>query len=397
MSSPHPQPTLTDLAAGAEQGRLAYNLLRFGQLLRGLGFGVTPARQELLLAALGHVDLSRRPDVQQAARAVLVSRREQLPLFDQAFELFWRSVLAGTPLQDLGQPLQPKQRPRQRQALGNLPAPPAGDDGAEPLDTVLQPELTYSARELLRHKDFAQLTPDEEREVRALLRRQVLHLAPRLSRRRTPHPRGRWPDLRRTLRHSFHNGGEPLVLARRRRKPKRRPLVVLCDVSGSMEPYARMLLLFLYTLRTATDRLEAFAFGTRLTRISRQLDQRDVQLALTQATAAVCDWGGGTRIGEALEAFNRGWARRVLGQGAVLLLISDGWDRGDPGHLGRQMERLQASCSRLIWLNPLLGMPGYQPLTRGLRAALPHVDDFLPVHNLKSLEQLVGLLARLEA
>jgi hypothetical protein len=206
-------------------------------------------------------------------------------------------------------------------------------------------------------------------------------------------------DIRRALRRSIRSGGEVLELPRRQRKLRRRPLVALCDVSGSMEPYARLLLHFLYAVSqssgrsTGVDRLEAFVFGTRLTRITRHLERRNVDDALRQAHAEIRDWGGGTRTGEALQRFNWDWSRRVLGRGAVVLVISDGWDRGDVALLAREMDRLHRSCHRLIWLNPLLGSPEYRPVTRGMTAALPHVDDFLPVHNLRSLEQLGQVLA----
>jgi uncharacterized protein with von Willebrand factor type A (vWA) domain len=200
-------------------------------------------------------------------------------------------------------------------------------------------------------------------------------------------------DLRRTIRHSLRHGGEPLRLARRRRKWKRRPLVILCDISGSMDRYARLLLQFIYALAHRLDRVESFVFSTRLTCISRQLRRRNIDDALDEAARSVRDWGSGTRIGEALKHFNYVWARRVLGEGAIVLVISDGWDRGNIDLLAREMDRLHRSCRRLIWLNPLLGAAGYQPLVRGIQAALPHVDDFLPVHNLASLEQLAETLA----
>ena len=193
---------------------------------------------------------------------------------------------------------------------------------------------------------------------------------------------------RRTLRQNLRYGGEPLSLARRTRKTKRRPFVVICDISGSMERYSRVLLQFIYAITTDLDKVEAFAFGTRLTRITRQLQNRDVDQALDEAAAVINDWAGGTRIGDSIRSFNYDWGRRVLGQGAVVLIISDGWDRGDVATLGKEMDRLHRSCHRLIWLNPLLGSANYEPLVRGIQAALPHIDNFMPVHNLASLEQL---------
>ena len=221
-------------------------------------------------------------------------------------------------------------------------------------------------------------------------------LEPRRTRRTVAAAHGKLLDLRRTLRHNLRYGGEPLELPRRQRKVKRRPLVVICDISGSMERYSRVLLQFIYAVSSRLDRVESFVFSTRLTRITRQLRTRDVDHALDEATAAITDWAGGTRIGEAIKHFNYQWARRVLNQGAVVLIISDGWDRGDVTLLGREMDRLHRSCHRLIWLNPLLSDVDYEPLVRGMQAALPHIDDFLPVHNLASLEQLADKLSKLQ-
>jgi uncharacterized protein with von Willebrand factor type A (vWA) domain len=201
--------------------------------------------------------------------------------------------------------------------------------------------------------------------------------------------------MRRTFRQNLRYGGEPLQLAWRRRKLKRRPLVVICDISGSMERYSRVLLKFIYAISNGLEKVEAFVFSTRLTRITHHLKNRDIDTALDEATLSIHDWAGGTRIGESLKTFNYEWGRRVLGQGAIVLLISDGWDRGDIDLLEQEMNRLQLSCHRLIWLNPLLGAENYEPLTRGIQTALPYIDDFLPVHNLKSLEQLGVLLERL--
>ena len=204
-------------------------------------------------------------------------------------------------------------------------------------------------------------------------------------------------DLRRTLRGSLRHGGEVLTWSFKEPRTKPRPLVVIADVSGSMERYTRLLLHFVYSLTQGLgQRVEAFTFGTRLTRLSRHLQDRDVERALAAASRAVADWSGGTRIGDCLKVFNYEWARRVLGGGAVVILISDGWDRGEPELLAEEMARLHRSAYRLIWLNPLLGSPEYEPLTRGMKAALPHVDDFLPVHNFESLEALARHLEKLE-
>jgi uncharacterized protein with von Willebrand factor type A (vWA) domain len=221
----------------------------------------------------------------------------------------------------------------------------------------------------------------------------------KLGRRRTRRKRagqGRLIDIRRTLRKNMRYGGEVLEWAYREPKYKPRPLVIIADISGSMERYTRLILQFIYSLAEGLEQeVEAFVFSTRLTRISRQLHGRDVDRALREVALAVPDWSGGTRIGDALKTFNFDWGRRVLGGGAVVLLISDGWDRGEMDVLSEEMARLQRNCHRLIWLNPLLGSPDYEPLTRGMQAAMPHIDDFLPVHNLASLEELAGHLTRL--
>lgn len=373
-------------------GHFLPNLVRFTRVVRGLGIPVTPASTARLSEALEATGLERRDDAKAAVRTVLACRKEHVPLVDGAFDLFFREGRTHDPI-DLGEFLERvTERKKQVQAL--TPAPPDAetDDHTELDTTWLRITRAPSDRELLRRKDFADLTEEEAEAVTRLLLERPLVLPPRTTRRRIPSKDGRFLDPRRTLRRSLTTGGEPIHLAFRRKKEKPRPLVVLLDVSGSMEPYARLLLQFAYTLTSATHRLEAFVFGTRLTRITRELAHRDVDRALKEAAARVVDWGGGTRIGESLRRFNVEWGRRVLGRGAVALLISDGWDRGEPDVLAREMERLHGNVQRLIWLNPLLGREGYEPLTRGMQAALPHVDDFLPVHNLESLEQLGEVL-----
>ncbi len=376
-------------------GQLLGNLVLFGRALRRLGMEVTPAQIQELVRALAHVDLSRRGDVKDAARAVLVSRREQIPLFDRAFDLFWRSWEGWQgPGFDLDVSVQ---RSQAQEALQHVPEGEGNEQGgpdSPEQETIL---LRYSAQEQLRHKDFARLTPQERSQVQQLIQEMRWTWARRRSRRFVAAPGGRRLDLRRSFRRNLRHGGEMLHLARRRPKEKARPLVLLCDISGSMEGYTRMLLQFLHAVTRGgmlqeRNRVEAFVFGTRLTRITQQLGQRDVDQALAQASRAVQDWSGGTRMGQALRTFNFRWARRLLGQGALVLIISDGWDRGEPDLLAQEMARLQRSCHRLIWLNPLLGSPDYRPLTRGMQAALPFVDAFLPVHNLASLEQLAALL-----
>jgi hypothetical protein len=394
-----------DERAGGDptSGHLLHNLLLFGRLLRGLGLDVDPGRMMDLAAACSHVTIGRKADFYHAAVSLLVHRREDVALFDAAFDVFWRKPSEGWTSMDLRALGERRRFRRPLFAPPSLRAPnaepmagSAREGAVSPEPPVVQATLTYSAADVLRHKDFAELTGDELAEVRRLVAGLAWRIQEKRARRFRPGS-GPPPDLRRTLRRNLRHGGEALAWAGRERKRKPRPVVVLADISGSMERYTRLLLLFAYGLTGgAAGTVETFVFGTRLTRITRQLRGRDVDRALTEASRAVPDWSGGTRIGDALHAFNFRWGRRVLGGGPVVLLISDGWDRGEPERLREEMARLQRSCHRLIWLNPLLGSPDYEPLARGMRTALPYVDDFLPVHNLASLEQLAAHLAGVE-
>ncbi|HKZ86380.1 MAG TPA: VWA domain-containing protein [Anaerolineae bacterium] len=382
-------------------GQLLHNLLLFGRLLRGLGLDVNPGRMIDLVQALGYIEIGHKSDFYHAARSLLVHRHENIPLFDAAFAAFWRKPEEGWITVDLSG----LSRARQRRKPVIMPPPLPGTDAEgqgnenQPADEnqppVLQVTMTYSAREVLRRKDFADLTGEELDAIKQMMAALVWQLGERRTRRRQP-GRGRLLDLRRTVRRSLKYGGEVMEWARREPRHKPRPLVILADVSGSMERYTRLLLHFVYGVTAGLDQpVEAFVFSTRLTRITRELQGRDVDGALRDVSRAVQDWSGGTRIGEALKTFNFKWGRRVLGRGAVVLLISDGWERGDIDLLRREMARLQRSVHRLIWLNPLLGSPEYEPLTRGMQAALPYVDDFLPVHSLASLEDLAERLVGL--
>ena len=260
---------------------------------------------------------------------------------------------------------------------------------------MIEVTLTYSASEVLRKKDFAEMTGEELIAVKQLMAALVWQLGERRTRRKRP-GQGQFIDLRRTVRQNLRYGGEILTWAKREFKYKPRPLVIIADVSGSMERYARLLLHFIYSLTAGWHQpVESFVFSTRLTRITRELQNKNIDQALRQVSQAVNDWSGGTRIGDVLKDFNFHWGRRVLGRGAVVLLISDGWDRGDIDLLDEEMARLRRTCHRLVWLNPLLGSDEYEPLTRGMQAALPHIDDFMPVHNLASLEDLAAHLVKL--
>jgi len=343
-----------------------------------------------VVQALEHIGVGRKRDFYNALRTLLVHRQQDLALFDEAFQVFWRRPTNESTTMDL-RSLGEERRFRQPQ----VGPPPPGSDSSkegggevEPGQEVDRIELTqtYSAREVLREKNFARFTAKEVAQARVMMAQLRWDLGMRHTRRWMP-GHGLALDLRRAVRNNMKYGGELMELPHRQRKKKPRPLVFICDVSGSMESYTRMLLHFVHCI-AGVERVEAFLFATRLTRVTRYLAHRGVDQAVTEVARAVPDWAGGTRIGEALKTFNFRWARRVLGWGTVVLIISDGWDRGEPELLRSEMARLQRSCHRLIWLNPLLGASAYEPLARGMQAALPFVDDLLPVHNLASLEDL---------
>jgi uncharacterized protein with von Willebrand factor type A (vWA) domain len=377
-------------------GQFLHNLLLFGRVLRKLGLDVNPGRMMDLVSALDHIEIVRRQDFYHAARTLLVHDREDIPLFDEAFALFWRKPAESWEVDWQGL----TRRRRTGPVLTHPPlqnaAPESGDSASEQELTVIEVTRTYSDRELLRHKNFAEMSEAEADAVKHMMSHLLWNVSERRTRRRRP-GKGHLIDLRRTLRHSLRSGGEVLRWSFREPKRKPRPLVVIADISGSMERYTRLLLHFIYGMKSALSQpVEAFLFSTRLTRITRPLQKRDLDLALKEVGSLVHDWAGGTRIGESLKTFNFDWARRVLGRGALVLIISDGWDRGDVDLLEREMARLKRNCHRLIWLNPLLGAPDYEPLTRGIQAALPHIHDFLPVHNLASLEDLAIRLSELD-
>jgi len=255
---------------------------------------------------------------------------------------------------------------------------------------------TASMVEVLQRKEFSQMTPEELERIKRLLQQMRWRISLRETRRRQRHRRGDLLHMRAVVRDAAQHNGRLTRLVWQRRKVKQRPLVIIADISGSMEKYARLLLQFLYSVAHSLPQVECFVFGTRLTRITGQLKLRNIDQAIDQASREVVDWAGGTRIGESLRAFNRHWSRRVLGRGAVALLISDGWEQGDPALLATEIRRLQRRCHRLIWLNPLLGRESYQPRVGGMQAVLPYVDDFLPIHNFQSLEALAQRLGVLD-
>ena len=358
------------------------NLLRFGRLLRGAGINIHHGRLLDVAEALGHVDLGAREDVYHACRALLVHRQEQFATFDLAFAAFWRAQHGGG-----GAVSPPSAAPRSAIEIDAVVLPddvaPGADAGSagEPAAITFR---TWSDVERLADKDFAALTDAELAAATAALSR--LTWSPGLRRtRRWIRGRGGSVDLRRTIADSLRTGGDVASLARRTRRKRPRGLVLLCDVSGSMERYSRVLLHFAHAVATRHHDVEAFLFSTGLTRVTQQLRASRTNDAVAAVSRAVHDWSGGTRIGTAVKTFHTHWGRRALRRNPVVLLISDGWDRGDTAELRDAIARLQRNCHRLVWLCPLAGTAGYAPLTRGLQAALPFVDDFLPARTLNDL------------
>ena len=380
---------------GEPGGHILPNLLRFAEVLRRVGLDAGPASVMDMVRATEHVHIGRRAEFYQAARSIFVHRKQDLPVFDEAFNVFWRkpnTARSGMDLRSMGE--QRRFRKPQVSAGHDEPMDDAlALDGDPDDDSVSNIDLTrtYSAREVLREKDFAQFAGHEVAEARRMMASLRWDLGNRRTRRMVPGD-GSGLDMRRTLRRSLQHGGEMLELAHRGPKSRPRSLALICDVSGSMERYTRMLLHFIHTIAVGQP-IEAFLFATRLTRITRQLRYRSIDQAITEVSRAVPDWAGGTRIGEAVKTFNYQWLRRTLRGQSIVMIISDGWDRGEPELLARETSRMQRSCHRLIWLNPLLGSPSYQPLTQGMQAALPYVDDFLPVHNMNSLQALADRLS----
>jgi len=354
------------------------------------------------LRALEVAGIERREDFYWTLAAVFIDRREQFDLYDQAFHIFWRDpqlleralALLLPKIQGLGgQPQKDPGSNRLAEAFAPKHPPARKPDEEPPPEVEIEATFTASDRELLRKADFETMTGEELAQAKKMIARLRLPIPEVRTRRMTPDPRGARVDLRGSLRASLRGNADVIPL--RRRSPQRRhpPLVVLCDVSGSMSRYARMLLHFLHAITNDRDRVHTLVFGTRLTNITRQLRHRDVDVALAGVAQVVADWSGGTRIGASLHEFNLRWSRRLLGQNAVLLLISDGLDRDMGNDLAEQMERLHKSCRKLIWLNPLLRYEGFEPRPTGVRLMLPHVDAFLPAHNIDSLVELAHALS----
>ena len=387
------------MEAGA--AALVEPVIAFGRELRAREIEIGPGRVEAAIRALGCVDARDVDETYWAMRCAMLSRIEDADAFDAAFAAFWRG--APMPGMRLEQPLAP------REGLERRDQDPAAVEGAgassdrsrigieaetdERGEGEADPVgVTFSPAERLREMDFSDWGPEELAQARPLIRRIAQSLPRRRSRRLRASNRGAAIDRRATMRRAMRTEGHPIDLLYRERRTVPRRMVFLIDVSGSMELYARPVIVFSQAVRQASRRLEAFAFGTRLTRLTRQLDGSDPARAMERASKAVPDWAGGTRIGENLRALNAVWGRRGMTRGATVVIFSDGWERGDSSMLAREMERLHRSAHLVVWVNPLAGEPGYEPLAVGMAAALPHVDRFLPGHDLRSLEALVEVL-----
>jgi uncharacterized protein with von Willebrand factor type A (vWA) domain len=392
-------PEVPSLPANAPRGRLAENVMHFARVLRAAGVAVGPAGVLDAIDALTIAGVERREDWYATLACIFVKRREHRPLFDQAFYVFWRDPALLEKMMSLLLPQAEsahKAPPDVSKRLAEAMIPQVEDTRRKddkPEQIEVETTMTFSTLERLQHLDFEAMSGDEWRAAKALIAKLRLPIRDVPTRRLRPDPKGRRLDLADTLRKSLRFGGDAFVPQHRSRVWRQPPLVVLCDISGSMHRYTRMFLYFLHAIARERDRLHVLLFGTRLTNITRQLKHRDVDHAVNNVAASVQDWAGGTRIGPSLHTFNQRWSRRLLGQNAVVLLISDGLDRDNAAELEREMERLHKSCRELIWLNPLLRFDGFEARPAGIRAMLPHVDRFLPVHNLESLKDLAAVLS----
>ena len=387
----------TASAASDGDGRLLANLMHFGRALRAAGLPVGPGKVIDAVAAVRAVGITDRRDFYWTLHAVFVNRPDQRLIFDQAFHVFWRNpellkkmLSLVLPQLNIDAPPEPGSEMARRLAEALNPNPETRESAETEIE--FDAAMTFSDREQLRGMDFEKMSLDELARAKAAIARMRLPIEDVPTRRYGRDPRGARADMRATMRAALRSGG---LIELKRKSPRRRPppLVVLCDISGSMSRYSRVFLHFMHSITNDRDRVFTFVFGTRLTNITRYLRYRDVDLALDRVAEAVADWSGGTRIGHCLGEFNRLWSRRVLGQGAVVLLITDGLDRDAGTGLAHEMDRLHRSCRQLIWLNPLLRYEGFEPRSLGMKAMLPYVDEFRPVHNLASLEELIDVIS----
>lgn len=379
--------------------RLVANIMHFARVLRAAGLPVGPGKVLDALAAVRAVGITDRHDFYWTLHAVFVNQRAQRHVFDQAFHVFWRNprllermmamLLPTLRLPEASHGHEMNRRLADALYPSRMPSKQARE--REP-ELEVDASLTWSDSEVSRHMDFEQMTAAEVAQAKTAIARMRPPVADVPTRRFEEHPHGPRVDMRASLRAALRGGPDVMPLLRRRRRVRPPPLVLVCDISGSMSRYSRMLLHFAHTIASGRRRVHCFVFGTRLTNVTRELAEKDVDMALAGVAKAVSDWSGGTRIGACLHTFNRLWSRRVLGQGAVVVLVTDGLDRDAGEGLAREMERLHKSCRRLIWLNPLLRYDDFEPRALGMKAMLPHVDELRSAHNLESLAMLVRLL-----
>jgi uncharacterized protein with von Willebrand factor type A (vWA) domain len=377
-------------------GSLAANILRFCRTLRQAGVPLGPGEVVEALGAVRQTGLGRRDDFYYALRATLVKNSAHFRVFHQAFHVYFRNprlleramalLLPEVPRDESSAPAEQATK-RLLEALGRI-----ADGESEETETAIDRSQSWSQLEVLRKKDFEQMSLAELSEARALLQREITPLAAQKTRRYRPDPVGHRYDLRRSMQLMTRNNGQLLTLARKRRRLRRPPVVLLCDISGSMSAYSRVFLYFAHALATVNPRVHTLVFATRLTNVTRHLETGDADQALAAAARDVRDWDGGTRIASCFECFNLDWNRRLLAQNAVVVLLTDGLERDSADMLARQTERIRRSCRQLIWLNPMLRYRDFRPQAAGIRAMLPHVDRFLPAHNLRSIVDLIGIL-----
>lgn len=389
-----------DAFRGRQRGSLFLNVLTFCNFLRDLGLAVTLGRMIDVYRSLEIIEVTNREEFYYALKSNLVSGRDEGEIFDKAFSVFWALLKEEDKLpeeieDELQRQLDSQEKKKEEEdsdaeeeiELKEWLKEKPEDEEAEEKELA-----SYSPWEVLRNKDFASFQGDEIRLVRKAVRKIATRLATKLSLRKVPDPKSRKLDLRRTFRKNIRYGGEVVELAHRRRKVRKTRLVLICDVSGSMDCYSSFLIQFMYGLQNELSGVETFVFSTRLTRITRLLRGRNIDHALREISSLVHDWSGGTNIGQCLKTFNDWLGKDILNPRAVAIILSDGWDRGDPALLSGEMRRLRSNCYKLIWLNPLLGSSNYQPLCQGMKAAIPFNDYFLPAHNLQSLMALGRLI-----
>ena len=396
---------IRQLQQGKSGGRLTANIMHFGRVLRQAGLPVGPGKIIEAVQAVEAVGITNREDFYWTLHAILVNRRDQREIFDQAFHVFWKNPRILERMMSLLLPEmrlpgneEDKNQELNRRLTEALYSKSAQEEAIEKMEEELRFDafMTFSDRDVLQEMDFEKMSAEEEARARRLIRKLSLPLAEVPTRRFQSALNGRRVDLRKSFRAGLGMGGELMPLSHKKRRTRKPPLILLCDISGSMSRYSRMLLHFMHAVSNDRDRVQCFVFGTRLTHITRQLKYRDVDEALAKVAEQVEDWSGGTRLGSSLAEFNQVWGRRVLGQSPVVLLITDGLDRDAGAGLNKEIERLHKSCRYLMWLNPLLRYDGYQPKSLGAQAMLPHVDDLRSCHSLNSIDELVAAIGTID-